>query len=360
MADETYTAEQIRITHRRGHSLPLHERAREDAARADVLVTTNDAMLGIGDMFDGEMLVVDGAQIVSAPIPGGGGGGTVHVGAGITGDGALATPVAVDFGTGTNQVRHGDDAAYTDARTPLAHNQSISTITGLGTGVATALGNAVTGSGSVVLDTSPTLVTPALGTPSALVLTNATGLPASGVSSGTFTLARMTTATANQTLRVDSGGTTIEGRVCYVFVLGSDIALPTNSSQDLTGCSVNLVSGKSYYYRIMWDVTSGGSGASTGLTIGYFSGSATASCHIRVGYKVGLSNAVTGTRGGNNTNLTSGVNVGFGTGENNVNCFFCMDGTIICNGTGTLVPAITAAAAGASLKSGTSFFIVEA
>jgi hypothetical protein len=42
-------------------------------------------------------------------------------------------------------------------------------------------GLAVTGSGSVVEATSPTLVTPALGTPSALVLTNATGLPNASV-----------------------------------------------------------------------------------------------------------------------------------------------------------------------------------
>lgn len=42
---------------------------------------------------------------------------------------------------------------------------------------------AVTGSGSVVLATSPTLTTPALGTPSSATLTNATGLPiATGVS----------------------------------------------------------------------------------------------------------------------------------------------------------------------------------
>lgn len=40
---------------------------------------------------------------------------------------------------------------------------------------------AITGSGNVVLATSPTLVTPALGTPSAAVLTNATGLPLSGL-----------------------------------------------------------------------------------------------------------------------------------------------------------------------------------
>lgn len=65
-------------------------------------------------------------------------------------------------------------------------------VSGLGTGVATALGTpssanlaaAVTdetGSGALVFGTSPTLVTPALGTPSALTLTNATGLPIGGL-----------------------------------------------------------------------------------------------------------------------------------------------------------------------------------
>jgi hypothetical protein len=64
-----------------------------------------------------------------------------------------------------------------------------------GTGSTTA-----TGSGAVVLDTSPTLVTPALGTPSALVGTNITGT-AAGLSSGNaanlvttnFTLAQVGT-----------------------------------------------------------------------------------------------------------------------------------------------------------------------
>jgi len=50
-------------------------------------------------------------------------------------------------------------------------------ITSFGTGVATALGQNVTGSGGIVLATSPTLTTPSLGTPTALTLTNATGLP---------------------------------------------------------------------------------------------------------------------------------------------------------------------------------------
>jgi hypothetical protein len=45
------------------------------------------------------------------------------------------------------------------------------------------LNNGVTGTGKMVLDTSPTLVTPALGTPTSGTLTNATGLPiSSGVS----------------------------------------------------------------------------------------------------------------------------------------------------------------------------------
>ena len=48
-------------------------------------------------------------------------------------------------------------------------------ITAFGTGVATALGQNVTGSGSIVLSTSPTLVTPALGTPASGVVTNLTG-----------------------------------------------------------------------------------------------------------------------------------------------------------------------------------------
>ena len=49
-------------------------------------------------------------------------------------------------------------------------------VTSGGTGVTTS-----TGTGAVVLGTSPVLTTPNLGTPSALVLTNATGLPQAGL-----------------------------------------------------------------------------------------------------------------------------------------------------------------------------------
>lgn len=68
----------------------------------------------------------------------------------------------------------------------------ISGLTGLGSGIGTWLGTPSsanlaaaitdeTGTGSLVFSNSPTLVTPALGTPSSLTLTNATGLPISGL-----------------------------------------------------------------------------------------------------------------------------------------------------------------------------------
>lgn len=79
-----------------------------------------------------------------------------------------------------------DTTATTWAVTPLAFNAT--TISGLGSGVATFLAtpsssnlaSAVTdetGSGALVFATSPTLVTPLLGTPTSGVLTNTTGLP---------------------------------------------------------------------------------------------------------------------------------------------------------------------------------------
>lgn len=73
---------------------------------------------------------------------------------------------SVAFGTGGNVAYTGGTLAQFAATTSSALAGVISD---------------ETGSGSLVFATSPTLVTPNLGTPSALTLTNATGLPISGI-----------------------------------------------------------------------------------------------------------------------------------------------------------------------------------
>jgi hypothetical protein len=95
--------------------------------------------------------------------------------------------------------------AISDAGVVSVAQPAVGDISGFGTGVATFLATpssanlaaAVTdetGTGALVFATSPTLVTPALGTPSALVLTNATGLTESGQ-----TLADVTTLDVSTT-----------------------------------------------------------------------------------------------------------------------------------------------------------------
>lgn len=141
----------------------------------------------------------------------------------------LATPTSANLATAlTNETGSGAAVFATSPVlvTPALGTPSSATLTnatglpissgvsGLGTGIATFLATPTsanlaaaltneTGSGAAVFATSPALVTPDLGTPSAAVLTSATGLPLSSGVTGQLPLAN---GGSNANLTATNGG----------------------------------------------------------------------------------------------------------------------------------------------------------
>jgi hypothetical protein len=99
-----------------------------------------------------------------------------------------------------------------------------------------------TGTGSVVRATSPTLVSPALGTPTALVGTNISSINASNLSSGTVANARTTAATANGASTIVLRGTSGEftaGAITGASFTGSGSGLTSIPNSATTAASAN-------------------------------------------------------------------------------------------------------------------------
>jgi hypothetical protein len=107
-------------------------------------------------------------------------------------------------------------AAFDGTTGKLIKQAATVTVAQGGTGVTTS-----TGTGAVVLSSSPTLVTPALGTPSSATLTNATGLPIDGGTTGT--------------LPVNRGGTGVASLTANNVILGNGTSAPLFVAPGATG-----------------------------------------------------------------------------------------------------------------------------
>lgn len=190
-------------------------------------------------------------------------------------------------------------------------------------GYATNAGS--TGSGSVVLATSPTLVTPVLGVATATKINKVTlTAPATG---STLTIADGKTLTASNTLTLtgtDSSSANLDsipakGRVA------TDVAITSNATlADITGLSVSVAAGKTYSFAAYLYTTSNVAGG-VKIAIG---GTATATA---ITYDAMITDSGTTTQAARQTAL------GGAAGVTAVTAALCrVYGTITVNAAGTL------------------------
>ncbi len=138
-------------------------------------------------------------------------------------------------------------------------------ISGLGTGIATALGSAVSGSGAIALVTSPTFVTPALGAASATSLTAFQAILSSG-------------ATAGVGYSTGSGGTVTQ---TVSKVTGATLN-KINGAITLASTAIAAFSGVTGYTTVSFTLTNSAIAAADNIIVAHSSGGTAGSYDISV------------------------------------------------------------------------------
>ena len=156
------------------------------------------------------------------------------------------TGISVSASTGAVTITNSGVASIsfgTTGLTPSTATTGVVTVAGTlavangGTGVTTS-----TGTGSVVLSTSPTLVTPVLGTPTSVTLTNGTGLPLTTGVTGTLPVANggtgVTTSTGTGSV-VLSASPTLTGTLTVPTITSAASTALTIQSAGTTAMTVD-------------------------------------------------------------------------------------------------------------------------
>jgi len=190
-------------------------------------------------------------------------------------------------------------------------------ITSFGTGVAGALGQNVSGTGSIALTTSAVLTTPNLGTPSAGTLTSCTGLPLTTGITGTLAIGNGGTGSTSTTycslttnvtgtLPVANGGTGVASATAYALLAGGTTTTGPFQSIASVGTSGQVLTSNGAGALPTFQTASGGvttiSFGSTGLTP-----STATSGAVSVAGTLAIANGGTGSTSTTYCSLTSNV-----------------------------------------------------
>jgi hypothetical protein len=153
-----------------------------------------------------------------------------------------ALPIA-SGGTGSTSTTFVNLATNVTGTLPVANGGT--GITSFGTGVATALGQNVTGSGGIALATSPTFVTPVLGTPTSGTLSTCTAdgtnpvgfknIPLSGTKTASYTLVA---GDVGKFVELGASGTIVIP--ASVFAAGDAISVFNNTSASIA-CTCSAI-----------------------------------------------------------------------------------------------------------------------